>query len=68
MKVLLQETTFSLLCSSPLLINKISEDTGLGVPWLLKFKASQIAEPGVNKVERLYTYLTGRELKLVDVA
>lgn len=64
----LQETTFALLCNTPLPIKKIASDTGLGEPWLARFKSSQDYDPSVNRVETLYVYLSGRELKLVDVA
>lgn len=68
MKTSLQETTFALLRQSPLPIKKIAEGTGLTEPWIHKFKSSKETDAGSNRVQTLYTFLSGRELKLVDVA
>jgi len=49
-------------------MQKIAADVGVSEPWLHKFKAGGIPDPGVRKCQRLYEHLTGRKLKLVEVA
>ena len=36
----------------------VAEETGLGYWWLRKLADNQIAEPGYNKIQTLYAYLT----------
>ena len=42
----------------------ISLETGLPENWLWRFSAGRMTDPSVNRVERLYTCLTGRALEL----
>ncbi len=41
-----------------------SRATGIPVSWLNRFGNRQIADPGVNRVEALYTHLTGHTPEL----
>lgn len=40
----------------------ISKDTGLSVPWISRFHIKPDFEPGVDKIERLCVYFTGKTL------
>jgi hypothetical protein len=42
--------------------NKIYYDTLIPPNWLSMFASNKIKDPGVNRVEKLYTYLTGRAI------
>ena len=43
----------------------IANDMGVSFKWVYDYSNESMKDPGVNKSERLYTYLTGRSLKLV---
>lgn len=51
---LLKERTNTLDC--------IHKETGLPFYWLRKFAYGEIKDPSVNRVEKLYEYLSGRRL------
>lgn len=36
--------------------------TGIPFYWLRKFSAGQIRQPSVNRIQKLYEYLSGRQL------
>ena len=38
----------------------IKKETGIPVGWITKFAAGKFPDPGVNRVETLYSYLSGR--------
>ena len=57
---LLAETR-ELLNSSPLSMRRISEDTGINVWWLRKFKIGAFADPGVSRVETLRNFLRAKQ-------
>jgi hypothetical protein len=40
--------------------------TGLGKNWIYKLAKGRIADPSVNKVQRLYEHLAGLPLKLEE--
>lgn len=42
----------------------IHKATGLPFHWLRKFKAGEIQDPSVNKVQKLYEKLSGSKLAL----
>lgn len=42
----------------------IAEECGVSARWVQQFAADTIADPGVAKVEALYTFLTGKELDI----
>jgi hypothetical protein len=44
--------------------SQIAAETGLSLPWLQDFGWGRKGDPGVTKVERLYTYLSGKPLDL----
>lgn len=56
----LHERTMALLRDRPenVSLRKISNDTGLGYEWLRKLLYEGIPDPGVNKIETLYHYLS----------
>lgn len=39
-------------------------DTGLDPSWLSQFASGKLKDPGVNKVQKLYEYLTGKRLEV----
>ncbi len=43
-------------------VKQVSRETGMPYVWLRCFAASEVAFPDVNKVEKLFTFLTGEEL------
>lgn len=59
------EKTKKLLNERPrkLLLANISFETGLTVPWLKKFAIGEIENPSVNRIQKLYEFLTGKSLK-----
>lgn len=60
----LMERTRHLLGQCDKTLPQIAEDTKISFYWLRKFKSGSIVDPSVNKVQRLYEYLTGDKLKL----
>ena len=63
---MLKERTIELLRESPKSVPMIAEDCGVSVRWLKYLKADKWDDPGVNKIERVYTYLTGRQIRLIQ--
>lgn len=41
---------------------KIAEDLNISYYWLRKFKSGEIKDPSVNTVQRLYEFLSGKQL------
>ena len=62
----LYATTAAHLRASPKSRMVIAEDIGASFRWLYYFENEQIGDPGVERTQRLYTYLTGKDLKLVE--
>lgn len=58
----LHRRTLELLKESGIPLPVIYKETDLPYYWLKKFRSQEIKEPSVNRVQRLYEYLTGREL------
>ena len=58
----LYERTLVLLKESEVSLPKVYLDTRLPYYWLKKFSSGDIKNPSVNRVQKLYEYLTGREL------
>lgn len=56
--------TRELLAATEKPLYVIATESQLGYEWLRKFKADQIPEPGVNKVQRLHDYLVGSTAQL----
>lgn len=42
----------------------VSQGTGIGVSWLKMFASDRIQDPSVNTIERLYRFLSGKDLEL----
>jgi hypothetical protein len=42
----------------------VAAATGLTYSWLVSFASDRMRNPSVNKVQKLYEYLTGKQLKL----
>lgn len=53
----LLETTIALLREHGR-YREVADATGLGYDWLAKLAQGAIADPGVNKIERLHRYLS----------
>lgn len=45
-------------------LKKISEDTSLPLGWLKMFAQGKIDDPSCNRIETLYEYLCGEQLKV----
>lgn len=62
----LHAVTHELLRQRPrtLTLDKIAEDTGLTIYWLMHYSGNANCDPGVSKVETLYEYLTKTKLDL----
>lgn len=64
----LYQTTAALLQETRKPYDVIAQDTGLSERWIYDVAGEKMKDPGVNKVEALYIYLTGVPLRLVDIA
>jgi hypothetical protein len=60
----LHETTLALLLSSEESAFDLAVATGLTHGWIVAFRASQMRNPSVSKVQKLYEHLTGKPIKL----
>lgn len=60
----LMEKTLQLLKETNTPIETITQDTKLTFYWLTRFRRNEFKDPGVNKVELLYEYLTGKNLSV----
>lgn len=60
----LQAKTNKLLKESKIPIDKITEETRLTFYWLSRFRRNEFPNPSVNKVQKLYEYLTGEKLPI----
>ncbi len=56
--------TLELLRSSPEDTAAVAVATGLSYSWIVTFAADRMRNPSVNKVQRLYEYLTGKPLRV----
>lgn len=66
---LLRDTTLKLLQnrSSQINLKEISEKSSLPLFWLKSFYTGKCADPGVNRVQALYEYITGEKLVLITI-
>ena len=62
MKTLL-ERTMTLLKNSDKTVTVICQDTGISRRWINYLKAGEYSDPGVNKIEILYNYLSGKRAR-----
>jgi hypothetical protein len=60
----LRDKVLTLLEERPrsLTLKDVAEGSGLPEAWLKSFASRKINDPSVNRVETLYTYLTGKPL------
>ena len=68
---MLYECTLKLLRMRPrtVTLDAISNDTGLSSSWLSSLLGkSPPTDPSVKKIERLYTYLSGKDLPINGVS
>ena len=56
------QATLALMREKKFTLEEIHAATGLPFYWLRKFAGREISNPGVNRVQRLYEFLSGREL------
>lgn len=66
MQAKLRLATIELLRNRPRHVRLIdlAEQADVGQFWLVRFSQGDFKDPGVDKIERLYMALTGRELAL----
>ncbi len=60
----LLERTYALLDESDISLPELFKQTGVPFYWLRKFKQREVKHPSVNRVQRLYEFLSGRRLKV----
>lgn len=58
----LMTETLRLLKNRDQTLPNIYLETGIPFYWLRKFSANQIAQPSVNRIQKLYEYLSGKKL------
>jgi len=52
------EITMNLLNSSDLPMNEIAKGSRVHTRWLYDLKKGRFADPGINKIQRIYKFLT----------
>lgn len=60
----LLEKTVQLLNKEGVDLHEIHSQTNLHYAWLVRIKRGDFNDPGVNKIQELYEYLTGKTIKL----
>jgi hypothetical protein len=60
----LHNRTLDLLKQSEVPLPEIYKETHLPYYWLKKFSSGEIRDPSVNRVQRLYEYLAGKQLEV----
>ena len=65
-KTKLYAVTRKLVKNATVMKKTIAKDNQVTKVWLYKFENHQMKDPSVEKTERIYTYLTGHQLQLVD--
>lgn len=58
----LMEITRQMLKDSQKSLPEIYKESGIPFYWLRKFASGEIKNPSVNRVQRLYEYLSGKSL------
>lgn len=56
------QRTMMLLDESEKTLPAIAEETGISFYWLRHFKSGEYKDPSVNRVQRVYEFLTGEPL------
>lgn len=57
-------TTLRLLKDSGKSLPTVYLETGLPFYWLRKFASGDVKDPSVNRIQKLYEYLTGKPLEV----
>lgn len=60
----LHRTALELLIADKRTLLEIHKQSGLPFYWLRKLRADAIPEPGVNRIQALYEFLTNTQLTL----
>lgn len=60
----LHDRTLLLLKESGATLPEIYKETHLPYYWLKKFSSGEIRDPSVNRVQRLYEFLSGKRLEV----
>lgn len=58
------DRTCSLLRATDKSLPEVASGTGLPVSWLKKLKYDKIDDPSVNRIQRLYEFLSGSQIKV----
>lgn len=45
-------------------LKQLAQEAGVNLDWLKSFSSNRMKTPTVDNVERVYTYLSGKELEL----
>lgn len=64
MNASLHEITLELLKKDERPLPIISRESGVSLPWLKKLKSREIEDPSVNRIQKLYEFLSGSQLKV----
>lgn len=60
----LHTKTRDLLIKDTRALTTIANDSGLPYHWLHSFRYQKVSNPSVNRVQKLYEHLTGKQLPL----
>lgn len=60
----LHARTLALLKQSKVPLPEIYKETDIPYYWLKKFSSDEIKDPSVNRVQRLYEFLAGKQLEV----
>lgn len=60
----LYEQTLKLLIASELTILDIAERADLPYDWLVSIRYDRVKNPSVNRIQKLYEFLTGKPLNV----
>ncbi len=60
----LHEATRKLLLDTPIPVMRISKELKISYVWMMKFRNGEIQDPGANRVQSLWEYLSGRDLEV----
>ena len=63
----LKATPLRHLEATPKSYAQIAKEIGVTERWVYYLADGRYDDPGVKKIQRLYTYLTGKEIKLKEV-
>jgi hypothetical protein len=64
---ILMTTAHKLLVADKRSLTEISEQSQIPYHWLKSFRYNAIKDPSVNRVQQLYTFLSGQPLRIENV-